>query len=200
MLQCHNSANDSILQTAHSPHGLCSSCTITTATEIAANWPLNKRNISLLIYFLYCYQCESDCCLLYLSSLYLHTERTVKQTPQGHQNLSVSQPLLSRKQLINKHCCVFSYCVPCRFYSGSVRHSARPGNSIFLQLITVVTRNISCSILLFLDSCAIQETHAGSALCRNRQVIGMVFQHLSVCLACSEHLCFLKKTGELKVV
>lgn len=58
----------------------------------------------LLCVLLSMWKWQRGSCSLYLSSKYLHTEKTVKSTPWGHQNLCVRQPLLWHKQLINKNC------------------------------------------------------------------------------------------------
>lgn len=62
---------------------------------------------------------QQDSCSLYLSSLYLYTKTTVRETPSGHKNYCLRQPLLSHKQPINKQCCVsFSvHHIVCEFTS-----------------------------------------------------------------------------------
>lgn len=116
MSRCANKHFEGLLfntswHSAHSLHVIClcklhlchwNSLPLISKQKKSFPWPQS----------LCCCQCESDCCLLYLSCLYLYTEKSAKEAPGGHLNLCVCQPLLSHKQLINKHHCVLSGCAP----------------------------------------------------------------------------------------
>lgn len=135
----------------------------------------------LLCVLLSMWKWQRGSCSLYLSSKYLHTEKTVKSTPWGHQNLCVRQPLLWHKQLINKNCTASSSASCVAYLRARVCVSL----CVFYLVASILDRSsgvadpcgtISCSSQA---SCATQETRGGLETDRNRRWSS----HLSACAA-----------------